>query len=57
MIDLWVYHCRHGRAVQMLYLMAKFDRVVGADVMRAARSARWSDEMAHNDAMTMRMRP
>lgn len=38
MISLWLYHCRMARTVERLFLMAKFDRVMGAERMREQRA-------------------
>lgn len=38
MIGRWAYHWRMGRIVERLFRLAMFDRIVGADNMRVARS-------------------
>lgn len=38
MIALWAYHWRMGRAVERLFRMAMFNRIMGAEHMRAARA-------------------
>lgn len=38
MIALWAYHWRNGRTVERLFLMARFDRTVGAEQMRESRA-------------------
>lgn len=38
MIGLWAYHWRMGPTIERLFRLAMFDRVMGADHMRMARS-------------------